>query len=448
MAAKVSLYNLGTQGVDLTRSVVHAEDGTLRQAQNAVPDMRGEFGGVAKRDGLAAITATTAGGAVTGVIPAALSGKGSSQGGIKVFMGMEQSNAGLFLTTTDYFATGAAYFPDANTEILPSDAYDPIANARTWTRPAEIGSPGRAAVWNNQIYFVYGEDAAPITNADLPTQIHVIDSAEDRRFFTRVPVNPDVGAESKGILAMMTQGDYLYVSVWDVGTSSADFKGSVYRINASTGVCEKLGATFPTGYLPISLAWHQGKLWVGTYSEDVTASGRVYWIRPGVDETWTLDHTTTAGQGEVFSLCQYGGKLYAAVGGSNTLAGLVKVRATDGTWSTSLTGVATTADNYFVSLVVFKEELYASYYNHDGGGTPATTFHRFNGSAWSTVHTEAEANRQSPYKLYVAGENERIIAAGIQASGFYVSSDGTTWTERISNAQNTTKLNSFGFIGV
>ena len=452
--AKHSLYNLGTRGVDLTRSVVHTEDGTLRQAQNAVPDMRGEFGGVAKRDGLVAITSTTAGGSVTGVIPAALAGKGASADGLKVFLGMEQSNAGLFLTTTDYFATAASYYPDASTEILPSDAYDSLVDGgRAWTRPTEIGSPGRAAVWNNQIYFVYGEDATPISNADLPTQIHVIDSEGDRRFFTRIPINPDVGAESKGVLALLTQGDYIYAAVWDVGTAAASFQGSVYRISAVTGVCEKLGATFPTGYLPISLAWYQGKLWVGTYSENTAASGRVYWIRPGIDTTWTLDHTTTAGQGEVFALCQYGGKLYAAVGGSSGVAGLVKVRATDGTWSTSLTGTDTTADNYFLSLVVYKEELYATYVDNDNAGasppgaSATSTIHRYNGSAWSTVRTEAGSNHGG-YKLYVAGENQRIIAACVRSTGLYVSEDGTTWTDRQSNGQNATYLNSFGCIGV
>jgi hypothetical protein len=421
---KHNVYTLGTQGVDLTKSYIHADDGTFRQAQNAVPDMRGEFGGVAKRDGLTAINGTTAGGSVKGVVFAAL--PGDNQATFIFDADLAYSTDAFANTVVSELTTEAvdeAIRDDWYHDIMPGGG-SPVEFA--WT-------PLKSAVWKNRLFYASEPVLGP-TGEAVP--IRVLEADLSRKLFTRMPINPDVGALPKGITNMIVDGDYLYVSVWDAGTDSSDVKGSVYRIKADTGEMTKLGATFPTGYIPWCLTFYQGRLWAGTYSDDVSFSGRVYWIRPGVDSAWTLDHTTTAGKGEIMSLCPFEGKLYAATRGSNTNAALVKVRDLDGSWATSQTGVATTADQLYTSLAVFSGKLYAAYYNHNSGVSGRALIERYDGSSWSSVFDTNTSGTVASYSLVAAGPN--LWALGVFRPGgltrpMNVSTDGTTWANRSAN---------------
>ena len=436
MPGKVDLYNLGSVGVDLTKSKIHADDGSLLSSQNAVPDVRGEAGGLTKRDGLIAINSSTAGGSITGALDIPLPAPAITSAAARrtLYIGGTRTNgSNLAVWWPSYGGTYPTLVPAAHSESA-NFPNPPLYSYSVFTALQQSGRVlnGRfATVWDNKLY--YAADAeldggftsglnSPHIRVFKTTDIDTAASCNDR-LFAQVPVNPDVAANSVTIVHMMTEGSYIYLTTHDAGSAFASHKGSVYRMDPKTGAFLKLGATFPTGYVPYCLTWWLGRLWAGTYSEDSAASGRVYFIRPGIDSTWTLDHTTTAGQGEIFALAAYKGELYAATGGSSGAAGLVKKRTTTGTWSTSQTGAGTGANQWYSSLVVFGTNLYAAYRNATGS---ANSIEKFDGSSWSSVET---TNPGAPWQLET--DNIRIFAIEMGAAGtgtYLHSTSGTSWT--------------------
>ncbi len=432
----MNLFNLGSLGVQLTKSKIHADDGSFRSTQNALPDTRGEFGGLAKRDGLVAINSTTAGGSVRGIIDIPFPAVA------KYFIGSDdvsQLHYGWGTSTNAFTGTGALI-----EEGVPADPRGAVKlNDMTPVNVLRLGKP--FCVLNNRIYYAandytVGTDAPPIRVFDGATQTD--------REVCKLPANPDVGTTPcKAVVSMTTFRGTIYVATFDAGTSSADFKASVYSLDPHTGVLTKMGTTFPTGYVPHAMVSYLGRIWIGTISGDTSFAGKVYWFRPGVDTSWTLDHTTTAGQGEVNDLCVYKGKLYAAVQGSNTKAGLVLVRSTAGVWSTSQTGAATNLWQGYVSLCVFGANLYAAYKNATAA---ASTIQKFDNSTWSTVYTSSTVTTQ--YVLYEFGGVLWAVdisqPGGSNGGELLSSADGSSYTDRSGFNETYSNTPIFAVVGV
>lgn len=416
---KIDLFNLGTVGVDLTRSVVHADDGSLRSAQNAVPDMRGEAGGLAKRDGLVALNSTTVGGSVLGAVHTPLPSIRTH------YLWQNTTTDGSYFSSTDLFATTTETETTSSTEYekIPQQAsqLSELLESAVTPNVTDIWYGRPFTVWNGKAVFVNYRYQQAFT----ALAVSVFDGSVFRELL-QIPVNPDVGTAGKAVLSLLAEGSYLYIAVWDAGTAFASHKGSVYQCEPVTGTFTKLGATFPTGYVPSCLTWYLGRLWAGTYSEDKTKSGRVYWIRPGVDSAWTLDHTTTAGQGEILDLAVYKGELYAATRGSSGTAALVLKRTTLGVWSTSLTGYSTDRDQYFLSLVTFGSHLYASYTEYSA----SARISRFDGSSWSTVNDSPSAMQH--WVLSTDGTTLFVVETGGFSDNelLLTSTNGTSYTDR------------------
>jgi len=134
--------------------------------------------------------------------------------------------------------------------------------------------------------------------------------------------------------------------------------------------------------MPFSLAWYLGRLWAGTYGIGGASAGKVYSIIPGVEETWTLDHTTTVSQGYILSMQPYKGSLFAGTIGDAGIDALVLKRTSSGVWSTSETAPTHVGGSSYQSLVVYESELYAVFEDPGAGGS--NLIRKFNGSAWST----------------------------------------------------------------
>lgn len=429
MAGKINLYNLGTMGVDLTKSIIHADDGTLRKAQNAVPDPRGEFGGVSKRDGLGAINSTSAGGSVQGAIDVPLPATA------KAFLGRTNAagTAQGWNTSTDMFATASTTISSG----VPANPADIFKMVDVWggTTVAYFTRP--YCVLDNRFYYAGNNYTLGST---APT-IRVFNGVVDRDMI-HLPANPDVGTTPpRGVLGMTAYRGLIYVSTWDGGTTSANFKGSVYELNPITGSLTKLGATFPTGILPGTLIPYLGKLWVGTISNDTAIAGRVYWIRFAGDTAFTLDHTTTIGRGEITDMAVYKGLLYVSTRGGGGNAGLVKVRSLAGVWSTSRTGPAATAINGYDSLMVFGDNLYAGFSDTTGADY---YIEKFDNSSWSSVLT---VNLTGFPMLFSFGGT--LLAANMYyaSGGLHTSTNGTSWTDRSGNVTDT-NLPYFVVLGV
>ena len=422
MPGKVDLFNIGSVGIDLTKSKIHADDGSLRSAQNAVPDTRGEYGGLAKRDGLVAINSSTAGGSILGALHVPLPAITTRT----VWLGQQGATDSLgWAYSTDAFATAAS------TVTGNGPPGEPRAKGEDPSRTTSPEIWGRAAcIYNNKIYFARSR----LLGSGGPPTIWVWDGSVEREV-CRLPNNAGSAStmEPKVILDMVVEGDYIYLSTWHSGQTpgpAADLLGDVFRFHIPTGALEQLGARFPAGFLPVTLCFHANRLWAGTWSDSITASGRVYFIRPGIDTDWTLDHTTTASQGEVISLATYKGLLYAATQG-RSLAGLVKVRSQAGVWTTSDTGSAATALNGYYSLLVFGDNLYATYSDVSG---LTWSIRKFDGTSWSTATSAAVLG-----EFYLFANNSVMYAFRVTRSGsdaLYTTPDGTTWTDRSSSTSS------------
>ena len=431
MPGKANLFNLGSIGVDLTKSPLHKDDGSLVSSQNAVPDIRDEAGALTKRDGLVAINSTAlAGGTCKGVIFAPLTDQSSGGGVRRVYVALDTNTADGYgwSFSTDAFAT----FTD---EIITNPS-PPQFDSLSAT---QVQFP-KVVVVANKLYY----PAGLYTEYTDPPSIRVFDGVTDREF-VRLPPNPDVPTRAvpRSIISMLAVGTTIYLSVHDDGSTSADFKGTVLSLDTKTGVLTRLGATFATGKLPGALAWSLGRLWVGTHTlaEESTTS-LIYFIRPTIDTAWTADETmASATSSRVIAMVDYKGSLYAAVDrGLVTVTSTVYVRSpTDGAWTAS----ETDADSMYRSLVVFKDNIYAT--RHGSIGANTTEVRKFDGTSWSSVLTSAT----SAFEVSLFQDGTRLYAFLYQGTTVRSSTDGTTWAAANSfTASPRLGGESFGMISI
>ena len=325
--------------------------------------------------------------------------------------------------TDDDFATAADV-------VIPTDT---LKYPRNFTEVATFaasganylgGSPGAACVFNNRLYYPFG---GYTVNTTAPT-VRVFDGDFDREM-AAIPATAS-GGVSQAVLSMLSANNTIYFSTFDSGTSSTTWAGRVFTMNPYTGVLTNLGdAVFASGHMPYALAWYQDKLWVGTNRGDTGAAvGRVYWIRPGIDTAWTLDHTTTGSQGSVTSMLGFQDDLYVGLMSASTVASLLRKRSgVNGTYSTSDTmPSASFADNNgFISLVSFGNALYNSAWNSGNN----TYVRKLSGGSWTTKSTVAGASALPYIGLFV--ENSRLYVIGSKASSIPIllrTSDGDTYT--------------------
>lgn len=254
-------------------------------------------------------------------------------------------------------------------------------------------------------------------------------------------------------------------------TVGSAVKGSVYEIDPATTGVIKLGSTFPTGHIPYALCWAYGRLWCGTAvnRNESTAASRIYYFRPDIDTSWTLDETFSANEGICMALASFQGRLFAALNFNSAAGGTarVMVRATTGTWSASDTGtVPAAAGNYdsgYMSLLVWPPEdgsvtspasaLFATRRAITGdAGTGA--LRKFNGTSWSTVHTwdyDASGTGHLESTYTINSSNTPVPTLWVtRGTLLYNSTNGTSWTDRTAGvpAGATNYMGSAGFGGL
>lgn len=305
---------------------------------------------------------------------------------------------------------------------------------RDWTKLANWaaggatylgGFPAASAVFNNHI--IYPANGYSI-GVDQPP-MRIFDGITDRELIT-IPVTSSA-AIPKAILSMLRNGDTIYVSTYDSGTTSADFAGRVFSYNVLANTLTPLGSGFSGGELPYAMCWHMGRLWVGTNKNNGTA-GKIYFIRPGIDTDWTTDHNLSADSvGGAVSLASYGGKLY--VGSDNAAGSFAKVlvRDTLGAYTTSLTATGGTArvNNGFTYLIVHPDvfgtdQLIAGYWNPDT--TAVAKVYKFDGTTWTTPYAGSSGSLRPYILMFKAVDNLYILGGAKDRSAFMMRTDDLT----------------------
>lgn len=318
-------------------------------------------------------------------------------------------------------------------------------NPRTWDQISGFatgsaawlgGSPGIAAIFQNRMVYA----ASDYTVGTTYPPIRIYDGSFDREL-CRLPPTA-AGAIPKAIVSMLVANGTIYVATWDSGTTSADWVGRVFSLELTTATLTPIGAAFTTGHLPYALAWHNGMLWAGTHRQATSAAGAIFRIRPGIDDAWTQDVALTGGQTGVASLLSWRGTLYAGLTApAGTFAKIVP-RAAAGTWATTAdtgSGGTATANNGYLSMAVFNDALYASYWNAD---TPAVATIRktTDGTTWTTVYTGAAGTLRPFIVLYVDNGELFAIGGDVHLTAAVVrTDDGTTWTDLTAELPDTDK---------
>ena len=462
MGGKIDSYNWGSSGVDLTKSIIHADDGTFRQAQNGVPDPRGEFGGVAKRDGLVAINSSTAGGAVQGAINVALPSTRN------FYLG--RSAAATWVTSTDEFASASATSSigaAVNPTFLNNSGFGPYTDGlQLMPRAAFNGRflvyPGTYTRWD------------PGVAANDAPNLRLWNGSTDREI-CRVPFNaglPDAGQgvaageqiNALGIGDMLLDGNVVYFCVFDYFNNS--FFGRVFMLDLTTLALTQLGqafgnnATTELAYgMPLSLCVSSGYLWVGTgfgMSSSPGGAGSLVRIRPGVDTTWTLEETFNTSE-SVVSIASYRGLMYVGTSNAATSPSVkarLMVMAADRTWSalTDSEGTPDQSGSRISALVVFNDALYFASTNKQTASSTAK-IRKYDGSSVSTVHTYSlETGNEPQLGLNSIVHNGKIyFIVNVDDGSTYAfgritkSSDGTTWAE-LTGSPVTTITGRFGIV--
>jgi len=450
MGGKIDLYGLGTKGVNVVKSAVHLSPQELTKAQNAVADDLGEAGTLRKRDGLAKLnsTAFASGGTVKGAINLPFAYTPT----VTLYAGIDTGKSTLWRTSTN----GTTW---ASNTTAPVKSQFASSNQTTG-----VISNAAMVSFKNKLYYA-GSDYVvyPTASYSDPT-IHCWDGTTDS-VVGYAPKNIAVGATTtaQAIIAMCLHDNKLYFSTLDGGAAPL-LNSRVFEFDPVTGAIKQIGytaavaATEFSGGVVWALTSHAGSLWAGTsYLNAGSQSGHVYYIRPGVDTSWTDDETLTANQ-VVSSMASYKGLLYVGCR-VDTIGSPVRcyVRSSAGAYTVSDNGGNTGAGySHYSGLTVFGANLFALRYDDSAATASRITVRKFTGSAWSTVYTLATLGASRTQHLLgqgilapdssavylVIAETDGAGATDPDSDGIILrSTDGTTFTEV------DTFTNLRGFIG-
>jgi hypothetical protein len=378
MPGKINVFNLGALGVDIVKSPLHVPDGAWLQAQNAeFPDDEGE-GGIKQRGALTRINASALAGAVQAIanmpfpVPADITRFW--------YVGLDNSDTDTWLRTSNGTTFAGVVTPGRGQTI---DKFPVSIDLTT------IAATQRAANYNRKLYYpsddyVFYDDVG----ATSPL-FSVWDGTVDVPLF-RIPINPTSTATApcRWITDVFVSGGLIYLAVWDEGGAAPNHKGRVIAYDPENGTLLQVGNRFGddtgenNGGMPFCLATFAGFLFAGTYGISGSASGRVWRIRPGIDEVWTSD--LTEANNYIMSMGVYKGNLYVGTSiNDSTTAAKVKRRTPTGTWSNSDTGTAGPGrTGYYCGPIVFDDLLFMCYFDTDGG-TPDIRIRSFDGTTWS-----------------------------------------------------------------
>lgn len=307
-------------------------------------------------------------------------------------------------------------------------------NPRSFTEIADFatggagmlgGFPGTGINFRNHFIYASGDYTV---STDAPS-LHLFDGLSDRSIVT-LP-NTSAGVIPKAIISLLLVGEVVYLSTLDSGTTASNFSGRVFAFEPLTGNMSQIGAAFSGGEVPYALCWHMNRLWVGT-NKSSAAGGKVYYFRPDIDTAWTTDYTlATSTAGSVCSLASYHGKLLVGADDIGGTFAKVLLRDSAGAYTTTKTasGGTATLNNGFLSMIVFQDNLYATYWNPDT--TAIAVIYKFDGTSWTTAYSGADGLLRPYVGQYITNNTLLTIGGGNALSATILeTADGTTYTDR------------------
>ena len=233
-------------------------------------------------------------------------------------------------------------------------------------------------------------------------------------------------------------------------------QSGTFGVNVLTEVnVDNPGAEAGWARTPFSLAYYLDRVFFGGYQSDGAENDATI-NYPQTDAAPVLDLKQDTPYFRTTCMAVYNGELFAGYQMRDTGAGVidfaqvwgrVAAHATPGAnpWTTRLTasGGTAVAENAFVSMVVFKSNLYVSYFNF----TQAAKIYKYDGTSWTTQYSITNlgsAADRAPLYLFVdtnSAGTEILYAFGWSESSvmsWLSSTDGTTFTNRTTTMHTVT----------
>lgn len=283
-------------------------------------------------------------------------------------------------------STDGAAFTDLPTTTLPR-----MYENHAWAGITFVDvKAARPAAYRRNIYYP-SNSYTPANPPNDPPPISVYTGDGQGYDVVDVPKYSTATQQPIAITDMIAANNLIYFTLFD-----QDAKARVLSLDPRSGAITTIGPelTPPSGS-GMSLAYYQGRLWLGTYTIPGTAKGYIYSIRPGYDTAWTLERTGADHAGGYQQLIQYGVNLYALGDADASGTAIVEKRTPGGTWSTSLTA-ASSGLSRFAGAIVFGGNLYVGWWKP--GATTAALIKKFDGTSWTT-----DLDIKSTYALKTPG---------------------------------------------
>lgn len=402
MGDTLAVYNLGDMGIDVDTTPLHQSDGELINAQNAMFDVAGNKGGLRKRFGLTKLNSGSLSGAIMGAFDIPLQDPEATAPVTGNSFAPGLYNEGGYYTIDG--PTWQAILVPGNGPppiLIPKFPIEPdwgVSSIYVCSRPLWAYAQGKA--------FTFTLSGGAGSQAGITRRLYGSDDVT-----ALIPLPPQTGASSdpwaSTPLEINNLNGTLYITVGDGGNDGSGpnrlrfLYGRVFSFDPVTEVLQQVGNAFGTnsgentGGAPCTTAWYLGRLFVCTMPRTWTpyVKAKVYSIRPGIDETWTLETTFAADGLFPTNFAIYRDELYlgtvnagydADAVSKTTANAIILKRTPNGVWSTVRTGGGTLM-NYYASLVAFNDKLYSIASTDVEGKAGATTvIEEYNGTAFST----------------------------------------------------------------
>lgn len=272
----------------------------------------------------------------------------------------------------------------------------------------------------------------------------------------RNPWNTDT-VQANRIVSMLAANGGIYITVCDKGVTAGgeavgtnDDWGRVLFYNTSTRMLTEVNMENPTvaaaglPRTPYALAWYVDRIFFGSVQSDgVNNQATISYGQPDLAPVLELTRDTPFFRTTCMAV--YKGELFAGFQMRDTgvgniefaqVYGRVAAHATSGTspWTTRLTagGGIAQANNILAAMVVFKDNLYVSFFNN----TQTAKIYKYDGTTWTTQYTATTTVTRAPLNLFVdtnSAGTEILYAFGLSENStmtWLSSTDGTTFTDR------------------
>ena len=377
---KLNCYNMAEQGVNVTKSPIHLDDGELTRAQNWQTDPALADGAIRRRDGMSKLNSSALAGSVKGLIALPLPSE---------FTTTRTFYAAIDDATTNSWrrSTDGATWATITTSTLRKAATTAHANGAGHTWEGVARGVVNWASFGQKIYFP-GDDYTTSEDGGTTTgpTVYSWDGTTESKLFT-VPTSPFADDNALAITSIIPYSSSdLIVAVADYNTAAADAHTRILLYDTVTGSLEQVGAgtnIVGNSFVPYV---YQGRIWVAAVNFEIATTIAVMWARPG-DSTFTSDANFEAAAVGGISMVEFLGSLYLGTHSSAaTVARIRKRTAATAAWSNVVSTDGSGTGQYAGPLIVDSAgTTLLSYINYGNGTAPLIRIIKTtDGTTWST----------------------------------------------------------------